>query len=66
MKIFGNQIRWTDPEHEVWKREQSAKYGWGGSNSVWTVKFMLLILCMVIIAAAVLFAELKLLHGYKF
>lgn len=66
MKLFGNRIRRSDPEYEAWKRGQSAKYGWGGSDSVWTVKFMLLIVCMVIIAAAVLLAQLKLLYGYKF
>ena len=53
MKLFGNQIRWTDPEHDAWKREQSAKYGWGGPDSIWTVKFMLLVAFIVLVFAVI-------------
>ena len=49
MKLFGNQIRWSDPEYEAWKRKQAAKYGWGGPDSIWTVKFMLVVGFMILV-----------------
>jgi hypothetical protein len=49
MKLFGNQIRWSDPEYEAWKREQSAKYGWGGPDSIWTVKLMLVVVLIILV-----------------
>jgi hypothetical protein len=55
MKLFGQQLRWSDPEHEAWKREQSNKYGWGGSHSIWTGKFILFLIFFLISVGIPLF-----------
>ncbi len=67
MKLFGNQIRWSDPEHEAWKRKQDTKYGWGGTDSVWTVKFILLVcfllLPVIYLVVLGLTIDLRLIRG---
>jgi len=58
-------MRWSDPEQEEWKREQNRKYGWGGTDSIWTGKFILLVIYLVGCGVLIELAVLQLLFGWS-
>jgi hypothetical protein len=57
-------MKWSNRDPE-WERQQKLKYGWGGTDSIWTVKFTLGVIIVCAWALLIEIAVLNCLFGWK-
>ncbi len=56
-------MKWSNRDPE-WERHQKEKYGWGGTDSIWTGKFIVVVLIVVLWLIAVDLTVIKVLFGW--
>jgi len=56
-------MKWSNANPE-WEREQREKYGWGGTDSIWTGKFLVGIIIMACAITAIEMAVFKSLFNW--
>ncbi len=51
-------------EYKQWQREQKAKYGWGGTDSIWDGRLVALVILIAVIFLAIDATVFKVLLGW--
>ena len=57
-------MKWSNRNPE-WERSQKEKYGWGGTDSIWTGKFILVVIIVVLAGIGIDLAVMKVLFGWR-